>query len=255
MRVRTPVVAGRFYSAARDALGQEVSGYLDSATLHSVEGPVRALIVPHAGYIASGVVAASAYKLLERYRGSIRGVVLTGPSHFFDAKGAVTDSNDCWQTPLGTVKLLKSGFPRVPEAHSEEHCLEVQLPFLQKTLGQTEILPLVIGRGDSHTIAEQLAPLLEDEGRLLIVSSDLSHYYDYDTARGVDQKSCEAISTLDLESMKRNGEACGKTPILALMEIARQRHWSCGFLDYRNSGDTMGDKGSVVGYAAFCFCG
>jgi AmmeMemoRadiSam system protein B len=146
-------------------------------------------------------------------------------------------------------------FSVIPEAHSREHCIEVQLPFLQEVFGglEFEVFPILCGEVDFRELAEELLPLLDDE-TLLVVSSDLSHYLPYEEAKKIDGIANESIPQLDLRRFLDSGDACGKLPILVLMEIAKRRGWTGFFVDYKNSGDTAGDKSAVVGYGCCAFC-
>jgi AmmeMemoRadiSam system protein B len=249
-------VAGAFYPADRDVLGDEVKRLLAAAAQHELRG-LRALISPHAGYRYSGPTAAIGYKpLLTQH---FEHVVLLGPSHRVAFEGVALPDADAFLTPLGAVEidvraraqLLSTPFRVDATPHAREHSLEVQLPFLQLTLGRFSILPLVLGDADPAVVARRVAALV-DESTLVIASSDLSHYYDYPTAEALDQVTVQAILALDIHRMQSR-EACGRTPILALMHLARARHWKPILLDRRNSGDTAGDRSRVVGYASIAF--
>ena len=279
-RVREPAVAGLFYPKDPAELSRMLDELLAGAKPQSLEGALRALICPHAGYQFSGPVAATSYRLL-RGRG-YRTVLLLGVSHYAAFSGASVADVDIYRTPLGDVTVspragqLAKERPFVPEprclvqrppwssqaSHSLphegqetpetwEHSAEVQVPFLQKTLENFQLVPVVTGEVDSEEMARVLAGQLDDS-TLVVASSDLSHYHPYDQARELDARCVRAICNLDVGEMKSQ-EACGRTPILALMYLARQMGWKAKLLDYRNSGDTSSSKDGVVGYAAIAF--
>jgi len=278
-RVRAPAVAGLFYPADAPVLSKTIDGLLANAPTHRIQR-LKGLVCPHAGYEFSGPTAACAYKTLAGRE--VETVIVLGPSHYAAFQGASLPNADAYQTPLGLVsisekarQLLKlSPFvleprclvqrpawwaqapkpaPAIGEDTPEtwEHSVEVQVPFLQKTLKDFRILPVVVGDADPEQIAKALAGILDDK-TVVVASSDLSHYHPYDVAKGLDARCVEAICNLDIEAMK-NQEACGKLPILTLMNVARQKGWKAQLLDARNSGDTSPEKASVVGYAAIAF--
>jgi len=257
--IRKPAVAGAFYPDDPDELRSMISGFLDAAKVKKIPGTLRALIVPHAGYIYSGPVAAYAYRLVAEK--SYRKVVLLGPSHYAGFFGCAESGSAGWQTPLGIVSVgsIRSKFKdlsllhTLPQAHGPEHSLEVQVPFLQSVLkGGFTICPVLTGDIRGSAFSDELVRALDGD-TLLVISSDLSHYLPYDKAIEKDNLTINAIKTLDLETMDTKGDACGKTAILVLLHIARKKGWKCRLLDARNSGDTAGTKDQVVGYAAFAF--
>jgi len=279
LRVRSPAVAGLFYPAESPELSRMVDGLLANAPAQNIPR-LKALVCPHAGYPYSGPTAAIAYKNLAG-RG-IQTVVILGPSHYAAFAGASVSEADTWQTPLGMVPLsakaqqLARTSPFVPEpkcfvkrpawsrqsskpapAAGEdtpdtwEHSVEVQVPFLQRVLTHFSILPVVFGEVDPEPAARALAGVL-DEQTVIVASSDLSHYHPYAEARALDNRCVQAICNLDINGMKTE-EACGKLPVLTLIYLARLKGWKAQLLDYRNSGDTAGDKSGVVGYAAIAF--
>jgi len=275
--VREPAVAGVFYPKDPAELSKAIDSYLAAARVQPV-GELRALVCPHAGYPYSGPVAAYAYKLLAGR--SFDTVLVMGPSHYSDVRaGSVTDAR-LYRTPLGDVpvsekaRLLAMLSPyaleprcnvqrpdfwiessRRPPLHDTadtwEHSVEVEVPFLQRTLGRFEIIPVVCGEVDTAQAAKALERIL-DKRTLIVASSDLSHYYPYDEARKLDQSCVDAICRLDIDAMESE-EACGRIPILILMHAAKAHGWKVRLLDMRNSGDTGGDKSRVVGYAAIAF--
>jgi AmmeMemoRadiSam system protein B len=251
MNIREPAVAGTFYPAEKSVLEEMIATFLKKVPSCELGGKLKALIVPHAGYSYSGQVAAYAYALLQTRAIGKRNVVLLGPSHFVPFGGVAADTHEKWKTPLGTVSLAKNTFLTMEEAHRTEHCLEVQLPFLQKTLSSFTITPLVAGDAQPHETAQKLRPLMDTS--LIIISSDLSHYHEYATAVSSDKATIDAILRLDGDALQGRGEACGMIPILTALEIAQELKWKCKLLEYKNSGDVSGYKKEVVGYASIAF--
>ena len=275
-KVRPATQAGRFYEAHPQRLAEEVDSFL---SLHAESKPIdnlAALIVPHAGYYFSGNVAATAYKCIDTKKAYKR-VFLLGPSHHEWLNGASVNCADYYLTPLGKVKVDRDVAAELmaadnilsyrPEAHDREHCLEVQLPFLQRCMKEVPpIVPIIISTNDFsklQRIAEVLKPYFTDEN-LFIVSSDFSHYPSYEDACEVDAKTGKAIESGDVEqfinaieenarSAKRNlaTSACGELAIAALM-LMMDRSYEVKHLLYQNSGDVEdGDHSRVVGYHAF----
>ena len=255
--VRPPAVAGAFYPANRDRLKAEVRTYLDGAERVDIDFQPKILIVPHAGYVYSGPVAATGYQLL-RGREDIRRIVMLGPSHHVWFSGLTLPGVDYLETPLGDVAVDGPGAtdaltsPIVtdsPPAHEREHSLEVQLPFVQIVTPGVPVVPLLTGDVDPSDVADVVESLLDDQ-TLLLVSSDLSHYHDYETARRFDAETAGAIERLDPETIARES-ACGRTGVQAALHIANRRGYRVQTLDLRNSGDTAGPRDRVVGYGAF----
>lgn len=258
-RIRPAAVAGLFYPADPAQLHNDVQSML-STPEQSAPTP-KALIVPHAGYIYSGPIAASAFVQLKRVKQRIKRVVLLGPCHRVPLKGLATTSADYFETPLGSVKIDReainqiNALPQVAEfdlTHQQEHSLEVQLPFLQEMLEDFSLVPLVVGDTSADEVSEVLDQLWGGEETLILISSDLSHYHDYNTARSMDSETCLAIETLDPAAIHYD-QACGRNPVTGLLVSARRHGLSATTLDLRNSGDTAGDKSSVVGYGAWLF--
>jgi len=245
---RQPAVAGTFYSASPVSLQEMVDTFLDNVEDIPDISDLKALIVPHAGLAASGQVAAYGYKLLKENKK--KKVILLGPAHTTFLEDVVCDEHDEWETPLGTVTIAENSFHKSIVAHRTEHCLEVQMPFLQTVLDDFTIIPLIAGDADPRKIAGAIDDILDDD-TILIISSDLSHFNDYDTAVKLDNNTIDAIKNLDYNKMLAEGDACGKIPILTLIDIARRRGWKSTFLAYANSGDITGDNDRVVGYASF----
>ncbi len=260
MTVKRPAaVAGTFYPDDPGTLAQMVDSFLSQ---NRKQGPVpKALIAPHAGYIYSGPIAASAYSLLPQAGDRIRRVVLIGPAHRVAFPGLATHGADFFSTPLGDVpiddetrrELLQLGFVSiVDQAHAPEHSLEVHLPFLQRTLGPFTLVPLLAGISDSDQTAAALDLLWGRDDTLILVSSDLSHYHDYDTARDMDSYSSRAIEALNPALIDAD-HACGYLAVNGLLKTAAAHGLQATTLDLRNSGDTAGDRSRVVGYGAYAF--
>ncbi|MFH0737898.1 MAG: AmmeMemoRadiSam system protein B [Candidatus Micrarchaeota archaeon] len=252
--IRSPAVAGSFYPDDKDELEAMIEKYLSLAKEMKAPGRLRGLVVPHAGYVYSGPVAAYGYKALSKIR--YKKAIILGPSHYAMFLGAADSGYSSWETPLGPVKTkTKSGgiIKVLPQAHGPEHCIEVQLPFLQKIYGgKIEVWPLICGDVEPADLAKEVQKEL-DEDTVVIASSDLSHYNDYETAKRIDSVANIAVPALDIRRFEAEGDACGKTAILTLMHIAKKKGWVGRMLDYRNSGDTAGPKDSVVGYGCYAF--
>jgi len=259
--IRPAAVAGMFYPREPQELARTVRTLLAVSAHRDIPtGAIKAVIVPHAGYIYSGPVAASAYALLAPQRTSIRRVVLLGPVHRVPVRGLALPAETVFTTPLGAVALDRLAIERLralPQvsvsraAHALEHSLEVQLPFLQQVLDEFTLVPLAVGDATAAEVAEVLETLWDGPETLIVVSSDLSHYHSYEEAQRLDRETCETIR--ELRSDVDHEQACGGTPINGLMEVARRRGLAPQLLDLRNSGDTAGDRARVVGYAAFAF--
>ena len=258
LNVRPAAVAGAFYPARPDALHRLLVECLESARPATLRP--KALIVPHAGYIYSGPIAASAYTLLEPLRALIRRVVLLGPVHRVWVAGLALPGVAAFETPLGRVPLDQAGIAAIADlpqvtvsaaAHAEEHSLEVHLPFLQTVLAGFSLIPLAVGGASPEAVAEVLERLWGGDETLIVVSSDLSHFLPYAEARQVDTATANAI--LNLDSHLIGEQACGAYPINGLMLAARRHGLAPHLLDMRNSGDTAGDRNRVVGYGAFAF--
>jgi len=254
--VRQPAVAGLFYPGNRAALEASVAALLRHAG--NLGGPPpKALILPHAGYDYSGPTAAAGYARLARWRDRYTRVVLVGPSHRVPVDGLAASSAGAFRTPLGdvpvdTAAVATLGLPALDVAHEHEHGLEVHLPFLQTVLGEFELVPLVAGGASHGDVAKVLDRLWGGPESLIVVSSDLSHYLDYETARARDARTCEAIEHFDADRIGHD-DACGATPVGGLLVSARRRGLDIERLDARNSGDTAGSRERVVGYGAWAF--
>jgi AmmeMemoRadiSam system protein B len=256
-------VAERFYPGDPRELELAVRSYLEDARIScdADEPAPKALIVPHAGYIYSGPVAASAYVRCEAARGRIERVVLLGPAHRVPVRGLAAPGHEAFATPLGDVPLDRAALaralalPQVVEldrAHAHEHSLEVQLPFLQQVLGRFALAPLLVGDAEPGEVAELLEALWGGPETLVVVSSDLSHHLDYATALRRDRATTRAIGELRGEDLDFE-DACGRIPIQGLLLEARRHGLQAQTLDLRSSGDTAGPRHSVVGYGAYAF--
>jgi hypothetical protein len=260
--IRPPAVAGTFYSDRPEKLAAAVENLLSQAQDAGL-GPVRALIAPHAGYRYSGPIAASAFRQLRTNgNGQRRTVYLLGPAHYVFVDSISLSPAEAFETPLGCVaqnraaidELLARGraYQLHPLAHEPEHSLEVELPFLQTVLpAGFDLVAMLCGQPDVEQAADDLAKRLQPQD-LVVVSSDLSHFYPYETAQALDRAFLEAVVAGDVPRAAQ-GEACGLQPILILMRLAQIQGWTPHLLDYRNSGDTSGDKRRVVGYGAVAY--
>lgn len=270
--IRRPVVAGQFYTDNPEELSSQVDGFLEKAQREEFPGEILALIAPHAGYIYSGQVAASAYRQIQGQ--PFQTVIVVAPSHRFPFNGASIYHRGGYQTPLGVipvdVKMAQAILERgvqlnfYPQAHAVEHSLEVQLPFLQRALGNFQLVPIVMGDQGltaCQTLAEAVSASLGEQKVLLVASSDLSHFHPYDQAVELDKVVLEAVDVFDpsrLHEALRGGrsEACGGGPMVAVMLTAKKLGASgAKVLAYANSGDVTGDRGNVVGYMAAAIYG
>ncbi len=256
--VREPAVAGQFYPEDPGELRALVDRLLAEAGTQA-GAPPRALIVPHAGYVYSGAVAAAAYARLAPHRDTYKRVVLLGPCHRVPVAGMALSGAEAFRTPLGDVPvdreavaaLEAKGIAVFEPSHQYEHSLEVHLPFLQTVLGEFSIVPVVVGEATAREVANVIESLWAGPETLIVVSSDLSHYLDYATARSRDETTCRRIEQLD--NRIDQDDACGATPLRGLLIAAKRRGMSVKTLELRNSGDTGGDRDFVVGYGAWAF--
>ncbi|MBI5782263.1 MAG: AmmeMemoRadiSam system protein B [Gammaproteobacteria bacterium] len=257
--VRNPAVAGLFYPDDPQALRGMLADYLGA--VHAKDAVPKAIIAPHAGYIYSGPVAASAYARVKPARGRVTRVVLLGPAHRVGFHGLALSSADYFLTPLGRIAVDQEAVKKISDlpqvyvmdaAHAQEHSLEVHLPFLQEVLGEFSLVPLVVGDAEPGEVAEVLDLLWGGPETLIVISSDLSHYHDYKTAQRLDQATSQAIEQLRIEDI-RYDDACGRNPVNGLLHVARRRGLKARTVDLRNSGDTAGSHDRVVGYGAYVF--
>lgn len=258
-QIREPAVAGLFYPDDPLQLQQQLKSLLTAEP--GVDTQPKALVVPHAGYIYSGPIAATAYARLIPFAERIRRVVLLGPAHRMGFRGLAASSAEYFATPLGTVRIDQQAMDQIlvlpqvrvlDEAHREEHSLEVQLPFLQVILEDFSLIPLLVGEADAAEVADVLETLWGGPETLLLISSDLSHYLDYTSARHLDSVTSQAIEQLNPRAIDPH-QACGRNPINGLLMAARHHHLDVKILDVRNSGDTAGSRDRVVGYGAYGF--
>ncbi len=259
-KVQEPAVAGLFYPADPEQLRAQVQTFLREAK-PSDSAPPKALIAPHAGYVYSGSVAGNAYARLLPARSSIRRVVVLAPAHRYPFSGLALSGAEVFRTPLGDLRVDTAALaglrdlPQVrllPEAFENEHSLEVHLPFLQQTLDDFTLAPLLVGDAEASEVEAVLDRLWGGPETLIVISSDLSHYLDYDTARRLDAQTTAAIEALDPTAIARE-QACGRIPMGGLLRAAKQRGLHAHTVDLRSSGDTAGARNQVVGYGAYVF--
>jgi MEMO1 family protein len=265
IQTRYPAVAGTFYPGDPVALADQVDACLRDGEARLRQLPaidpekVRALVVPHAGYVYSGPVAGTGYALLPHLRDRITRVLLLGPAHYVPVRGCAVSGADAFATPLGVMPVdvhTRDALLAAPcaylddAAHAPEHSLEVHLPFLQRTLGDVRIVPMVIGVSDPLREAALIEPFLADRQWLVVVSSDLSHYLQYDTARSRDARTALAIVECRWRDIG-DRDACGCRPLRGLLRACEQQGLVVRQLDLRNSGDTAGPRDRVVGYGTF----
>lgn len=259
MKVRMPAVAGVFYPDDRAGLREMVNGF--TASPPEGFGHPKALIAPHAGYVYSGPIAGSVYALLAPLRDIVRRVVLVGPSHRVAFAGIAAPDAEAFDTPLGRVPvdgdavrdLVEAGrVIRLDRAHRDEHALEVHLPFLQESLNDFRMIPLVAGQVDAEDMATVLEAAWGGPETLIVVSSDLSHYHPYEAACRMDRATADAIEHLAANEIAPE-QACGCVAVQGLLQVARNRGLRARTVDLRNSGDTAGPKTEVVGYGGFVF--
>lgn len=237
-----------------------IEGFLREVKTEAGSVP-KAVIAPHAGYIYSGPIAASAYARLAPARDAIKRVVMIGPSHRVPVNGLATTSAESWVTPLGTIPVDTAALQQIQplrqicvldEAHAYEHSLEVHLPFLQVVLADFKIVPLVFGDTKEEDVAEVIEALWGGDETRFVISSDLSHYHDYATARALDTATARAIEAQRPQDIHEE-QACGRVPICGLLRAARRHGLHTRTVDLRNSGDTAGPRDEVVGYGAWVF--
>ncbi|MBL4827089.1 MAG: AmmeMemoRadiSam system protein B [Spongiibacteraceae bacterium] len=263
-KIRQPAVAGLFYPRDTEDLNNEVKQFLlcaqRSPNKQLTQSP-KALIVPHAGYRYSGQIAATAYATLIPNAQQIKRVVLLGPAHRTRFQDLATTTMDFFRTPLGDIPIDKSAIDRLLErpdilpleaAHQQEHSLEVQLPFLQGILKHFSLIPIVIGDPSANQVQQVLDLLWGGPETVIIISSDLSHYHNYNTAQAYDRSTCDAIEHAEAGYISSE-QACGCIGINGLLLAAKQRNMSVQTLDLRNSGDVTGEKDTVVGYGSWAF--
>ena len=257
--IRLPAVSGSFYPDNPEILKTMLEGYLQQVPALTADKVPKAMIVPHAGYIYSGEIAASAYARLLPKRSTIKRVILIGPSHRVGFIGLALSHAEAFKTPLGNIPLdteAINALAKLPfvsyreQAHKHEHSLEVQLPFLQMTLDSFQLIPIVAGDCPAEQIEQVLELFYAQDDTLIVISSDLSHFHDYATAQRLDQETSEKIERLDYQHLDYES-ACGRVPISGLLALAKKQSLQLETIDLRNSADTAGDKSRVVGYGAY----
>jgi AmmeMemoRadiSam system protein B len=275
-KLRFPAVAGQFYPGEREELSQMIDEFLENAKIPKIEGEIFGILVPHAGYVFSGPVAAHCYKAIQGK--NFETVILIGDSHYEYFDGVSVWDRGEWESPLGRVKVdeelakeilnFSKRFFIKDSAHLFEHSLEVQIPFLQKVSKNFKILPLIFGSEDKDwkELAKAILKLMERKKILVVASTDLSHYPPYEVAVEADKRTIEGILSSDPEKFKEKIEnlkkffpdvdtfACAQDTIKTILEISKKLKGKAKLLKYQNSGDTIyGERSQVVGYAAICF--
>lgn len=253
---RAATVAGTFYPADPARLARDVDGYVGPG---SGEPPPKALIAPHAGYRYSGPIAGRAYARLRSARGQVTRVVLLGPAHFVALSGLAVTAADRWVTPLGPVEVDDAARRAVLEVpavvaadhpHAGEHSLEVHIPFLQRLLGSFQLVPIVVGRATPDTVAAVLDTVWGGPETLIVVSTDLSHYYDHDTATVLDRRTAAAVVAGRADDIGPE-DACGALAVRGLLIAARRHGLRTALIELGTSADTVGPRDRVVGYGSF----
>jgi MEMO1 family protein len=259
-KIHPPQVAGLFYPRESNKLREMLQEFLFAAKTQDEPIP-KAIIAPHAGYIYSGPIATSAYACLSKAKGKITRVVLLAPSHHHAFQGFAFSSADFFATPLGPIPVDTDALEKISalsavqcldSAFSYEHSLEVQLPFLQYQLQDFKLVPILTGEASSDEVATILDTLWDGTETLVVISSDLSHYLDYNSAQNLDKRAVSAILTLNPEGLS-DEQACGHVAVRGLLQLASEKGLKAKLLDLRNSGDTAGKQAQVVGYGAFHF--
>lgn len=259
--IRPTAVAGSFYPKQASELNNMLEKFLSQyAANDSVNiATPKAIIAPHAGYIYSGQTAASVYSNLEQVKDKIRRVVLLGPTHRVSVKGIALPSNTHFASPLGNVSIDTQSLKKISahnfvnyidEAHTQEHSLEVHIPFLQKVINNFVLLPILVGNATPEQVATILKELWGNDETLIVISSDLSHFLNYETASKTDRNTTELIEKFDYEHIGSK-QACGCMPMRGLLKLAQEKNMTIQTVDLRNSGDTAGTKDRVVGYGAY----
>ena len=258
MRIKQPAVAGMFYPDDPEQLRQLVGRLLQENPQQG--GLPKAILVPHAGLVYSGGVAARAYNLIRPWLKSIKRIVMLGPSHRVALRGMAVMDADAWHTPLGDISLdteytktlVELGLVGIAnQAHAQEHCLEVQLPFLQQLQGRFKLVPVVVGQAGAEQVAKLVEEACNHAGTLVLISSDLSHFHSYEEAREIDLNTMNRISARMSDIQPQ--QACGCYALNGLLNFAAKENWQAEQLAYCNSGDTAGDHSRVVGYTAYAF--
>ncbi len=264
--IREPVFAGLFYPKNKALLEQTIEHFVKKAEKTAFkaphQGPLRALIMPHAGYKYSGLTASYVTHVLKGK--SFSKIILLGPDHRIGFPDCVVSDADTWQTPSGLIKIHENAaelrrnsnmFTSFQASDKAEHSIEVILPFLQYFIKDFKLVPIVMGPCDTDRVASAVSSFI-DKDTLVVASSDLSHYLPYEKANKRDKDTIDLILKLDHKQLKlKDNAACGKQPILTVINLARQHGWHPVLLHYSNSGDTAGTHNRVVGYTAIAFLG
>ncbi len=257
-KIRTPAVAGTFYPDQKDELKAMLESMLNSEFAEQKKTP-KAIVAPHAGYIYSGATAARVYKNLESGSHQYNRVILIGPSHHVSFEGLALPSYKFFMTPLGHIEIDHLAVEQIlhfeyaccmDQAHMKEHSLEVHLPFLQWVLQEFKLVPIVTGNVRPEQVAEIIELFFKDQHTFIVISTDLSHFLDYESAQKKDKNTTEMIEKLAFEKLSHDS-ACGRAGLAGLLLWARQSGHKVKTVDLRNSGDTAGDKNRVVGYGAY----
>ncbi|HAZ11304.1 MAG: AmmeMemoRadiSam system protein B [Bdellovibrionales bacterium GWA2_49_15] len=257
LSLKLPNVAGTFYDSDPLRLKKMLLEFLDGPPVLDKKKP-RMLIAPHAGYIYSGPIAASAYKLWAELGTKKQEVVILSPTHYHHLSAIVSLDADAYQTPLGNIplnkeliaQLMSKGLIEIrPEIFEAEHALEVHLPFLQIIFNNFSIIPLIVGQVDAASVV-RILETLDDGKRLFVVSTDLSHFHSSEKARRIDYDTASFIEAYQSDQLKGD-MACGFYPLRGLLDYARAHKMIVKKLDLRNSSDTAGNPDRVVGYGAF----
>lgn len=252
--IRKAAFAGSWYSDNPNKLSEEITSYLNKVKFENLN--VKAIVVPHAGYMFSGQTAAHAFRQINK---STRKIIILGTAHRYPLKGACAIDYSYYDSPLGKVKvsedikhfLTEQNVFSIPEADNEEHSIEIEIPFLQKVLDDFEILPVIVGKTD-HKQFSELLERYSPKDSVVVASVDLSHFNKYNDAVKIDNQSINCILNLDSEGI-RKAEIDSPYAVAALIELAKRRKWKTKLLDYKNSGDIISDRSSVVGYSAIVF--
>ena len=260
-QIRPPAVASFFYPSDANTLDQMVDDFIQSYDDIPASPAPKAVIVPHAGYMYSGSAAVQALKRFTSDKASISRIILMGPCHRVAIRGLVAPRADAFATPLGTIEIDRkaiddvASFPFVSiddAPHAEEHSLEVQLPLLQKLIGEFTLVPFAVGTATAEQVGVVLDTLWGGDETRIVISSDLSHFLTQDQAMRMDEKTALAIERLDWQSIEYE-QACGRVPISGLLAVARQRNISAERIALLTSADTAGTPDRVVGYGAWAF--
>ena len=253
-RIRKPYCSGTWYSDNPKILSNQIDEYLNNVKAEKLD--VKAVIAPHAGYDYSGAVAAHSFKQLLP---KTEKVIVLGTAHRFPLKGANVLDFDFYSSPLGTVKvseeikniLKESNIVSIEEADYGEHSIEIEIPFLQRVLKDFSLIPIIVGKVNVLEFSNLLEKYYDDNTSI-VASVDLSHFHIYDEAKKLDDYSIQCILDLNSEGLKK-AEIDSPYAIMALIELAKRKNWKVKLLDYKNSGDVIPDKASVVGYSSIIF--